>query len=84
MFDGRRLNHQSPASTVSPSRRSWSCDEYAPATYSTIAAGSSTVELISPDAEYRSSGASSSDSGFPDTYSCSSTISDANRPLSAR
>ena len=24
VFDGRRLNHQSPTSTVSPSRRSWS------------------------------------------------------------
>src|SRR5690606_34576354 len=84
VFDGRRLNHHDPASTVSPSSRSWSYDEYAAATCSTTAPGSSTFELISPDAAYRRKGSSSALSGPPDLDSCSSTITDAISPLSAR
>src|SRR5918993_4890031 len=73
VFDGRRLNHQDPWSTVSPSRRSRSASAWASATFSMTARGSDTVELTSPESAYRSSGASSSDSGTAAAHSCSST-----------
>ena len=46
---GRRLNHQSPRSTVSPSRRSWSASRYARGDPLDDRGGSSTRVLISPD-----------------------------------
>src|SRR5215211_5586479 len=81
---GRRLNHQSPRSTVSPSSRSCCAPRYASATRSMTAAGSSTLVLISPESAYRSNGRRSSDSGSSARDSCSSTTIEAMRPESAR
>src|SRR5438552_4525457 len=49
VLDGRRLNHQSPRSTVRPSSRSWAAEENAAATRSMTAVGSATSVLISPE-----------------------------------
>src|SRR5690606_31597517 len=50
VFDGRRLNDQSPRSTVSPSRRSGASAGQCAATAPMTARGSATFVLISPEA----------------------------------
>ena len=63
VFEGRRLNHHVPRSTVRPSR--WSSVAprfaYAASTRSITAVGDATFVLISPDPTYRSNGLRSSD-----------------------
>ena len=84
MLLGRRLNHQSSNSTVSPSVRSSRPSRYAAATSSIFPTWSSTLELISPEAAYRRKGARTSESGASASDSCSSTTTAAIRPESAR
>ena len=81
VFDGRRLNHQSPRSTVSPSSRSCSASAYAAATRSITARGSSTsrVDLARLARSARTACAAPRAARRPGD-SCSSTSSAAIEP----